>query len=418
MRSLARPGFAAADNAAEAAPEMPVRDIFRRFWPDTQGLRGWMALGLLLVMLAPASSGAEIWFFKVLIDDVLTPRNLAAFPLLAVGYLGVAVVGGAVSFASGYLAVWNGEQFLYRLRNRVFAHLHTLSVSFFDMRRLGDVLSRLTSDVAAIESLVLSGVVQTFSTLFQLALFSGFLLYLDWRLALLSFAVVPLFWMVSRYFSRRFKKASRESRRRAGAIAAVAEESLGNAILVQAYGRQQREAVRFADQSMGSVLAALATARVGALFGPVIDLIEILGVLVIIGAGVWQLSAGRITLGGLLVFLIYLSQLYGPVRSLGQLSNSVFAAAAAAERIIELLNERPLVIAPPRPTPLGRATGHVTLRQVSFNVCMPAICTGCRKPRRFDPLDLRVKELEGRWNVVAIDRGVDFLHRLCFGREV
>src|SRR5882762_72439 len=86
MRSLARPGFAAADNAAEAAPEMPVRDIFRRFWPDTQGLRGWMALGLLLVMLAPASSGAEIWFFKVLIDDVLTPRNLAAFPLLAAGY--------------------------------------------------------------------------------------------------------------------------------------------------------------------------------------------------------------------------------------------------------------------------------------------------------------------------------------------
>jgi ATP-binding cassette, subfamily B, bacterial len=366
MRSLVRPGLATAENTADAAPEMPVRDIFRRFWPDTRGLRGRMVLGLLLVMLAPASSGAQIWLFKVLIDDVLTPRNSGAFPLLAAGYAGVAVVGGAVSFASGYLAVWNGEQFLYRLRNRLFTHLHTLSVSFFDRRRLGDVLSRLTSDVAAIESLVLSGVVQTFSTLFQLALFSGFLFYLDWRLALLSFAVVPLFWVISQNFSRRFKKASRESRRRAGSIASVAEESLGNAILVQAYGRQQREAARFADQSRGSVLAALATARIGALFGPLIDLIEVVGVLVIIGVGVWQLSAGRITLGGLLVFLIYLSQLYGPVRSLGQLSNSVFAAAAAAERIIELLDERPLVVAPPRPTPLGRATGHVTLREVSF----------------------------------------------------
>jgi ATP-binding cassette subfamily B protein len=366
IRSLARPGIAMADDTVSIAPEMSVREIFRRFWPDTRGLRGWMSVGLVLVMLAPASAGAEIWLLKVAIDDVLTPRNFAAFPKLAVWFVGIAIIGGAVSFANGYLPVWNGENFLYRLRNRVFDHLHTLSVSFFDRRRLGDVLSRLTSDIAAIERLVLSGVVQIFAVLFELLFFTGLLFYLNWRLALISFAFYPLFWLISRNFSRRIRRASRESRRRAGTIATVAEESMSNAILIQAYGRQQRESARFAGQSMGSVLAALATARISALFGPLIDLLKAIAVLVIIGAGIWQLSMGQITLGGLLVFLLYLSQLYLPVRDLGELSNNVYGAAAAAERIIELLDERPLLAISPTPTPLGRAVGMMSVDQVSF----------------------------------------------------
>jgi ATP-binding cassette, subfamily B, bacterial len=365
LRTLGRPDQQPGDSSM-AGPGLPVRAIFRRFWPDTEGLRGWMAFGLVLVLLAPASAGVQILMFKVLIDNVLVPHRFSAFPLLAAEYLGVTVVGGVVGFASNYLAVWNGERFLFGLRTRLFAHLHTLSGDFFDERRLGDVLSRLTSDVSAIESLVLSGVVQSFATSCEVVLFSGFLFWLDWRLALWSFAVIPLFWVLSRVFSHRIKRASRESRRRAGGIASVAEESLGNAILIHAYGRQRREVDRFAHQSMGSMLAALAAARIRALFGPLVDLLEGAGVLIIIGAGVWQLSAGNITLGGLLVFLMYLSRLYGPIRGLGQLSNNVFAAAAAAERILELLDERPRVSAAPgRPLP-GRSSGHISVEAVSF----------------------------------------------------
>jgi ATP-binding cassette, subfamily B, bacterial len=356
----------AAPDIVESVPEITIGNIFRRFWPDTRGLRTKMALGLVLVMLASAASAGELWLFKILIDDVLTPRRLALLPTVAVAYVALTLVGGGLSFANQYLAAWNGEHFLLRVRSRLFSHLHTLSASFLDRRRLGDLLSRLTSDVAAIESLVLSGIVSAFSTLFQLLLFAGLLLYVNWRMAVLAFLAIPLFWALSRLFSRRIKKASRESRRRIGALAAVAEESLGNALLIQAYDRQDRETARFGAQNRASVAATLAAVRVGALFGPSVDLLDVVGMLAVTGVGVWQLSAGQITLGGLLVFLVYLSQLYTPVRGLGQLSNSVYAAAAAAERILEVLDQRPLVSAPSHPVPLPRDAAELRLHRVSF----------------------------------------------------
>ncbi|HZZ46301.1 MAG TPA: ABC transporter ATP-binding protein [Pseudonocardia sp.] len=348
------------------APHIPIREIFRRFWPDARPFRGRMAVGLVLVLISPILAAADIWLFKVMIDSVLIPRHFALFPRLAAAYVVIALATGAVGYASQYLAVWNGESFLLQLRNRLFAHVQTLSPSFLDRRRLGDVLSRLTGDVAAIESLVLSGIVSAFSTIVQLAVFVGVLFCLDWRLASISMIAIPIFWASSRLFTRRIKTASRESRRRAGAITTVAEESLGNATLVQAYGRENAELERFATQGRGSMAAALAGVRAGGLFTPLVNLLEVLGVLVIFGVGIWQMSTGRITLGGLLAFLIYLSQLYGPAKGLGQLSNTVYAASAAAERIVELLDQSPQVQTPPTPATLDHPDGLLQLRKVGF----------------------------------------------------
>jgi ATP-binding cassette subfamily B protein len=365
LRSRLRP-VPVADGLVEAAPPVSIRNIFRRFWPDARPFRALLGLSLMFVVLSPVLEAAEIWMFKILIDDVLTPRDFAAFPAVAAAYIGLTLLGGAVGFADQYLAAWIGEHFLQRMRSRVFAHLHTLSVSFFDRRRLGDILSRLTGDVAAIESLVLAGVAQAASALIKLGLFAGLMFYLNWRLALASLVAVPFFWFIARAFSRRIKDASREVRRRTGSINVVAEESLGNAILIQAYGREGAEVSRFTDQSLGSVRAALVATRLAALFRPVTDLFQVAGVMVIIAVGIWQLSVGGISLGGLLAFLVYLSQLYGPVRSLGQLSNTVFAAAAGAERIIELLDQRPDVAPPAHPVALPRARGDLRVHGVDF----------------------------------------------------
>ncbi|GAA0530665.1 ABC transporter ATP-binding protein [Saccharopolyspora subtropica] len=363
---LLRPAEGDTEGLVEHAPVVRVREVFRRFWPDARPFRGWLMLSLLLVLISPLLDTAAIWLFKVLIDDVLTPRNFAAFPAVAAAYAVITLVGGAIDFGGQYLAAWIGENFLHRLRTRVFRHLHTLSISFFDRRRIGDTLSRLTGDVGAIESLVLSGVTETFSSLVKIVLFTGVLFFLDWRLALVSLVAVPLFWTIARFFARRIKLASREVRGRSGSISTVAEESLGNAPLIQAYGREGAEVDRFVRQSRGSVGANLASTRIGALFSPMVDLMEVLGVMAILGVGILELSAGRITLGGLLAFLVYLSQLYSPVRNLGQLTNTIFAAAASAERIIDLLDQRPLVRSPANPVPLGRTTGHLQVEQVDF----------------------------------------------------
>ncbi|HEV7831511.1 MAG TPA: ABC transporter ATP-binding protein [Pseudonocardiaceae bacterium] len=365
LRSLMRPA-SAEGGLVEAAPAASIREVFRRFWPDARPFWRWLWVSLVLIIVSPFVDTAAILLFKVLVDKVLTPRDFSAFLPVAGAFIGITLLVGALGFLGAYLGAWIGENFLHRMRTRVFAHLHTLSVSFFDRRRLGDILSRLTGDVAAIEAVVLSGVIGLISNVLKIFVFAGVLFFLDWRLALASLIAVPVFWLAARSFARRIKIASREVRRRAGSISVVAEESLGNATLIQAYGREGVEVDRFAAQSMGSVNAELAATRLGAMFSPLVDLVQVLGVLTILGVGIWELTAGRITLGGLLAFLVFLSQLYGPVQGLGALSTSLFAATAAAERIIELLDEQPTVTTPAHPVPLNRARGRLQLEKVSF----------------------------------------------------
>jgi ATP-binding cassette, subfamily B, bacterial len=343
-----------------------LREVFRRFWPDARPFWRWLWLSLVLIIVTPLVDTGAILLFKELVDKVLAPRDFSAFPPVAAAFVGITLLVGALTFLGTYLGAWIGENFLHRMRTRVFAHLHTLSVSFFDRRPLGDLLSRLIGDVAAIESVVLSGVIGLIANVFKILVFATVLFFLDWRLALASLIAVPVFWLTARIFARRIKIASREVRRRAGSIGVVAEESLGNATLIQAYGREGAELDRFAAQSIGSVNAELAATRLGAMFSPLVDLVQVLGVLTILGVGIWELTAGNITLGGLLAFLVFLSQLYGPVQGLGALSTSLFAAAAAAERIIELLDEQPSVTAPQHPIPISRARGQLRLEQVGF----------------------------------------------------
>src|SRR5215203_420757 len=356
----------AREELVAAAPIVPVREIFRRFWPYARAYRRWLPLLVLLVALGPATQTAIIWMYKVVVDEVLIPQNFGLLGWVALAYLGLVVLDGVISFCDEYLSAWVGERFLVSLRTEFFRHLQGLSLGFFDRRRLGDVISRLSQDVDAIEELVLSGVVSALSYSFQLLFFLGVLFYLRWELALVSLLVVPLSWLGARRFSRLIQQAVREERRRAGAIGAVAEESLSNAALVQAYNRQDAEVLRFHRENLGSFKAQMVASRLSAFFTPLVNVIELAGVLAVVGAGVWELSQGRLTIGGLLVFIVYLSRLYAPIEGLSDLLNTVYEASAGAERIIELLDQRPSVTEREDALELNRARGTVEFDSVSF----------------------------------------------------
>src|SRR4051795_2809014 len=361
-RLLAPPG---GDAIVAAAPPVPIRDIFRRFWPYAQPYRKGLLLSLGLIAAVPAIETATIWMFKLVVDEVLVPRDFSAFIPIALAYVGLTLLDGVASFFDEYLSEWVAGRFLLDLRTRFFAHLQGLSLDFFDRRRLGDVLSRLTGDVASIENFVLSGVADAISYVLRILFFVGALFYLQWDLALVSLVVAPLFWAAARRFTRLIKHASREKRRRSGSITAVAEESLSNAALVQAYNRQGSEVERFHRENLGSFQASMASTRIRALFSPLVDLIELLGAMVVIGMGTWELSKGDLSLGGLLVFLTFLSQLYSPIRGLSRLANTIYSASAGAERIIEFLDEQPSVR--DGAVELPRARGELEFDSVSFS---------------------------------------------------
>src|SRR5918998_3390690 len=366
-----------------AAPAIPVREIFRRFWPYARPYRRWLPLILFLVALGPAIEAATIWMYKVLVDEVLVPQAFGLLWWVLLAYVGLTLADGIVKFCDEYLSEWVGGRFIVSLRTALFRHLHGLSLGFFERRSLGDMISRLSDDTEEIEELLLSGATSALAYVFQLVFFVGALFYLEWRLALVSLFVVPLFWLTARHFSRKIKQAAREERRRSGSISAVAEESLSNAALVQAYNRQEDEIVRFHRENEGSFAAQLAATRLSSLFSPLVDLIELAGVIVVVGVGAYELLQGRLTIGGLLVFLLYLSQLYTPIRGLSSLLNSYYAASASAERVIEFLDQEPSVREEPWARPIYNVHGYVEFDSVSFSY------PGAQKPALED-VSLRV----------------------------
>jgi ATP-binding cassette, subfamily B, bacterial len=331
---------AEADGPVEAAPAVPPAEIFRRFWPWVRPDRYWLAAGTVLLAAGAAGDVVALWLFKDLIDDVLVPRRLLEFWPLAGAMAGVALAAALLRFLGDYTATRVAERFILRLRTAVVAHLHTLPPDTLRTKWHGDTVARLTSDISRIEALVASGVIDVGAALLSLGFFAGAAVYLSWQLALAVFALAPLFWLAARYFGARVRQRSREARRLDGGVTAVVEESLANSALAHAYNQQDREIQRVRRAGESLLRAELSTARVGYLYPALLDVLEVLGGLAVIGLGAFELTRNALTLGGLLAFAAFLTQLFGPAQQLAGLATVFGAASAGAERVLELLRMR------------------------------------------------------------------------------
>jgi ATP-binding cassette, subfamily B, bacterial len=349
-----------------AAPQVAPRELARRFWPFARPYKRVIGAGLLFVAALPAVQAAEIWMFKLVVDQVIVPADFDPLPLIAAGVLGLTLVGAALSFGEDYAWTWAGERFLLDLRATFFAHVQRLSFDTLDRRRLGDLIARLGGDIQAIEGFVLGGIAELVSAGARIAFFTGALFLLDWQLALYALVLAPPFYLAARYFARLARHAAREKRRRSGAVSAVAEESLANTALVQSMGRADHERRRLLHEGEGVVDAELAAARVGGAFSGLVALVEVAGVLAMVAFGTWAIQDDRLTVGGLLAFLAYLTQLLRPIGDLSHLAASLLAASAGAERVLELLDRRPLVRERPGAVSLEHVRGELELDGVTF----------------------------------------------------
>ncbi|MCA1226182.1 ABC transporter ATP-binding protein [Saccharopolyspora sp. 6M] len=347
-----------------------IREIFARFRPHLRPERaGLLVAGVLLVVAALADTAA-IWMFMLITDDALAAGSLDAFWAPGAAWLGIAVAGALASFGGAYLSARAAERFLVRLRAHVFAHVQRLSPDFFARRRTGDLVARMSGDVESVERLVASGVVETGTALFGVVLYAGAALYLRWDLALLSFALAPAFWLVARKFSAGIRDASRAERAANGEIASTVAEGLSHVELVQSANQQQRQDAKLHAASMRWFRAKLVEARLSSTYAPLVTVVETVCILLVIGVGVWEISADRITIGGLMAFAAYIGYLYPPLQDLGRITMAVTAARAGAERLVELLDARPAVVDAPDGTaqlpPGGRPGRAVEFDRVAF----------------------------------------------------
>jgi ABC-type multidrug transport system fused ATPase/permease subunit len=323
-------------------------------------------VALVLMATVPALTAAQLYMIKVIIDDVIAPADLDAFWWVALVVLGIALVRLTVQMAGQYLGSWYGSRFLFDLRTSLYRHLQRLSLDFFERRKLGDTLSRLVSDVDAIARLALAVPADFLTFSLSLVFFLGAMFLLDWLLTLVTLAVVLVVAALVPFFSLLIKNASRESRRRTGALAALAEDALSGIALVQAYNRQELEQRRYNRESRGVFEAMLLTSRLSAVFVPLMGFLQVIAALAVLGFGTLAVANERLTIGGLIAFVAYLSQMFSPVSSLARLYTVVYAASASAERVIEFLRAEPTIVDRPGARSLPRATGRVEFERVSF----------------------------------------------------
>jgi ATP-binding cassette, subfamily B, bacterial len=342
------------------------RDIFRRFWPYTRGDRSRMLAGGLFAVLVSGGEIGTVVIFEAITNRVLEQSRTADFWPLAVGWLGIAVATGAAMFTSGYLRSLASERFLLRLRDSVFAHTQQLSPDFFSKSRLGDLMVRLIDDVAVIEGVVFSGLVATATAAVSVGLFAAAAVVIQWQLALITFAVAPMFWLVTKGFSARLGRASGRERDVSGSISSAIEESLANQALVQAFNRQPEQGRWLHQEGTSWLRARMAETRIDSLYSPFIYFIETVCLLIVFGFGAWQVADHRLSLGGMLSFGILLTFIYPEIQGLSGYRATIAAGSPSAQRVTKILESRPRVIDGTGSLPRASGGGRIEFDDVTF----------------------------------------------------
>jgi ABC-type multidrug transport system fused ATPase/permease subunit len=303
---------------------------------------------------------------KAAIDDGISKHDSSALVLIVIAFLAVAVVFWVMTYVQTYLVGWVGQRALADLRIRIFTHLQTLPIGFYESRPAGVLISRITNDVEALDSLVTDSVVTLFQAGLTLIGAVVVLLLLDLRLALLTFCVVPLVAAGSLWFRLASAGAFRRTRETIGAITGYLQETLSGIRVVRSFSQEPVHRARFAELNADNREANMVTVRLNANYFPAVEMLSGVALAVIVLYGGYQAIDGNITAGTVVAFVLTLSYLFEPIQQLSQLYATYQSGMAALEKIFQLLDVEPDLQDKPGATELGRISGEVSFENVSF----------------------------------------------------
>ena len=329
--------------------------------------RGKLSLMFVALLFATAAALAPPPLAKMAIDDAIVPGDLGALTWIVIAFVISALVYWGASYAQTYLVGWVGQRALQDLRKRIFAHLQDMPVGFYERRQAGVLISRMTNDVQALDSLVTDSIVTLFQASLTLIGTIVILAYLDLTLALLTFLIFPLLFAGSLAFRIASADAYAKTRVTIGVITAYLQETLSGIRVVRSFGQEPRHLKRFSDLNDDNRDANLKTVYLNAAYFPVVELVSALATVGILVYGGLQVIDGDVTVGVLVGFIAALNGFFDPIQQLSQLYTQYQAGMAALDKIFELLDEEPdLVDAPDAvdlPTPLR---GEIRFEGVTF----------------------------------------------------
>ena len=350
---------ATVESAAPAAKEtkrrapgrshsLHISDLLRPHWVP-------LALAFLAMIGETLTDVLEPWPIKVVVDYVVSSKplphwlnslagdlfahdRLAALNLAVAAVAAIAIVGTISAYAQKYLTTTVSQWVAHDLRLTLYHHIQKLSLADHDKTRSGDLVTRVTDDIDAVQDFINSALLGIFVNLLTLVGMIGVMLWVSWRFALIALSVAPVLFIVVYWFTRRIKAASRTVRKRQSELLSEVSEVLTSIRVVQAFAREDYEQKRFESESLENVKAALNARTMKARLPVLVDVIIAIGTCLVLAYGARLALAGQISAGILVVFIIYLGKMYKPMKDLSKMTDTVSKAAVGYERVKEVLD--------------------------------------------------------------------------------
>jgi len=368
----------------QVAGKVPSRELKRLSIRALLRPHLWtLSLGLLAITGESIANLLEPWPLKVVLDDVLRSRGsnswamqlihnflgtdkLVMLKFACAAVLAIAVFDAICTYSEKYLTTSVGQWVSYDLRMSIYAHIQRLSLAFHDQKRTGDLISRVTDDIEAIQAFIMNGLLGVLINVMTLLGMIVVMFYLNWKFTLIALSVAPvLFGMVYTY-TRRIKKAAREVRKKEGEITSVVEEVLSSIRVVKAFAREDYEVKRLEQESLEAVEISLRARSLKAKLTPLVQIVVAVGTGLVLWFGARLVLGGALTAGALVVFILYLGKMYKPMQEISKMTDTYSKAAVGYERIQEILDTHVEVKDAPRARRAPKLKGDIHFEEVSF----------------------------------------------------
>jgi ATP-binding cassette subfamily B protein len=318
-------------------------------------LRPYRGLTILAVLLLLAGAGLALvgpLLTQRALDVAIPRHDIGLLGTLAALFLAALLLEFVVEYVQTLLTTFIGQRVMYDLRMQIFGHLQRLSISFFDRNPVGRLMTRVTSDVETLNELFSSGLVTVFGDVFTLVAIMTMMLIVDWRLALVTFSVIPLVWLTAMIFRRRVREAFRDIRTRLARLNAYLQERLSGMRVVQLFGREADSAVRFGALNREHLEAHLRSITIYAVFFPVVEVLTAVAMALLLYYGGLRTIHGTLTVGVLAAFIQLTRRFFQPLQDLSEKFNLLQSAMASSERVFGLLDQPVSVMEPDAPVAL------------------------------------------------------------------
>jgi ATP-binding cassette subfamily B protein len=363
-----------------------LQDLLRPHWKALAG-------GIVAVIGEGIVNLLEPWPLKIVIDDVVKSHlghgwlnrlilsivgedKLAILKLAALAAIAIACVGAVCSYAEKYLTTSIGQWVMHDLRRTIYSHIQRLSLAYHDHKQTGDLISRATTDIDAIQSFVSSGLLGALINCLTLAGMVGVMFYINWRFTLIALSVAPLLAVVVYSYTRRIKKASREVRKKEGEIVSILQEALSSIRVIRAFAREDYEQRRLEEESLESVEITLRARSLKSKLAPLVEIIVAVGTSMVLWFGARMILNGTLSAGSLVVFIMYMGKMYKPMQELSKMTDAYSKAVVGYERIKEVLETDGEIKDLPGARRAPRFAGAIQFDRVhfSYDPNVPVLC--------------------------------------------